>query len=176
MDSLTLQAGDGAFGDASHPTTALLLTVLDAIAPNLAPRAVCDMGAGSGILALRAAQLWPDATILAADLERSAVQAIAENAQHNGLVLHAVHSDGFRHPDIRAHAPYDLILMNILAEPVLRLLGDAEAMLAEGGVLMLSGLMEHQQEPILAAAQGLGLELSYRLKQEPWVAHLWQKP
>ena len=337
MTELILEAGAGAFGDANHPTTGLLLGALDGLATQIAPRSICDMGCGSGILSLRAAQLWPEAHITAADLERSAVEATRRNAQANGIKIaaqrilhhtltpslslnegegalnprpqrgrgqgegeweisrlltfarelrlnatdaeatlwklirnrqclgfkfrrqhrvlgyiadfacteckhiieldggqhntlegqendkkrtgifeahgwtitrfwnhdvlmqteavmeslyhtltltlsldegegiHTVHSDGFDHPDIQAAAPYDLILMNILAEPILRLLADAYALLEEEGLLLLSGMLAWQQEPIIEASQSLGLELSHRFQHGEWVAHLWQK-
>lgn len=177
-ESLTLQAGAAAFGDAGHPTTTMLLQAMASVAPDIAPARICDMGAGSGILSLRAAQLWPDAHIYAAELERTGVDTIRANAEANGMGerITPLHSDGFRHPTLREAAPFDLILMNILAEPILRLLYDAGQHLASGGLLMLSGMLEQQQRPILEAADSLELELGYRLKQGDWVAHLWQKP
>lgn len=176
--SLTLQAGAGAFGDAGHPTTTMLLQAMASVAPDIAPQRICDMGAGSGILSLRAAQLWPDAHIYAAELERTGVDTIRANAEANGMgaQITPLHSDGFRHPGLARAAPFDLILMNILAEPILRLLHEADTMLARGGLLMLSGMMEHQEQTIVEAALGLELELSYRLSQNGWAAHLWQKP
>lgn len=175
--SLTLQAGAAAFGDASHPTTLLLLNAIEGISDQFTPESIADIGCGSGILSLRAAQLWPDARILASDLERRAVEATQANALANGVLsITALHADGFRDPAFLKAAPFDLILMNILAEPILQLLADAERYLAKGGVLMLSGMLEWQQQPIIEAARGLGLELSHRFKQADWVAQLWQKP
>jgi ribosomal protein L11 methyltransferase len=87
-----------------------------------------------------------------------------------------VHSDGFRHPDIRARAPYGLITMNILAEPLLRLATDAEGHLAESGVMILSGILLWQEPQIRDAYQGLGLELASRLVVDDWVTLCWQKP
>lgn len=172
---ILIEAGAGAFGDATHPTTALLLDALDGLAGQMQPARICDMGCGSGILSIRAAQLWPQAGIIAADLERSAVEATHANAQANHVTLNVLHSDGFHHPAIAAGAPYDLILMNILAEPILRLLAGADAVLADEGVLLLSGMLEWQQQPIIEAAGALGLELTHRFREGEWVAHLWQK-
>lgn len=175
MDELILSAGPGAFGDAAHPTTRLLLSAIEGI-EGLTPARICDIGCGSGILSLRARQRWPDAEVLACDLERSAVEAAAANAAANGLTITCLHADGFRHPAIAASAPYDLILMNILAEPILRLLADAHRHLAPEGLLMLSGLLTWQQQPILEAAEGLGMERAYRLTQGDWVALLLRRP
>lgn len=181
-DSLILESHGAAFGDASHHTTRLMLEALDAIAKTLEahdeppPARICDMGCGSGILSLRAAQLWPDAHIVAADVLRESVEATRANAEANGVPLTILHSDGFSHPELTAVAPFDLILMNILAEPILRLLYDAEQHLAHGGLLMLSGMLVWQEQQIIDAAQSLGLELAQRMVLGDWVSQLWVKP
>lgn len=175
---LHLEAGGGAFGDGAHPTTRGMLAALGAIDPGqFTPRSICDMGAGSGILSLAAARQF-GCPVVAVDIARSAVEAIARNAAENGYgsQVHAVHSDGFDHPAIRAHAPYDLILMNILAEPLLRFAAPAAACLASEGVLILSGLLQWQETPIREAYGGLGLELASRLLVGDWVTLCWQKP
>jgi ribosomal protein L11 methyltransferase len=178
MDSaITLTAGASAFGDGKHPSTAMILQALEALdAKQFHPRSICDMGSGSGILALRAAQKFPRATVLAVDIEASAVAAIRENAAANQVLrILPVHAESFRHPEIAAHAPYDLILMNILAEPLLALAHEAVAALNHEGILILSGILVWQQEQILDAYQHLGLDLTHRLQQGDWVALLWVK-
>jgi ribosomal protein L11 methyltransferase len=177
-DSLILTAGAHGFGAAQHPTTQLLLGALDGLAPQLLPRRVCDMGCGSGILALRAHQLWPNAAIIGADISEEAVATTRYNIEGNDAesAVSIVRSDGFLHPTLIQNAPYDLILMNILAEPIIGMISDAYRYLDAGGILLLSGLLFWQQEPIIEAAEGLGLELSHRFRDGDWVAHLWQKP
>ncbi len=177
-DSLTLTAGAHGFGDAQHPTTQLLLGALDALCQQFMPKNICDMGCGSGILSLRAHQLWPVATIISADISEEAVATAHRNARDNGASdsLKIVRSDGFSHPTLIQNAPYDLILMNILAEPILEMISDTYRYLESGGILLLSGLLSWQQEPIIEAAEGLGMELSHRFRGGDWVAHLWQKP
>jgi len=173
---LILHAGADAFGDGTHPTTEGVLAALAAIdASQFAPRVVCDMGCGAGLLAMRAAQLF-NCDVIAADIERTAVEATRENAEKNNLAVRAVHSDGFNHPDIRACAPYDLILMNILAEPLLSLAHDAVSVLAGGGALIMSGMLVWQQDIIIEAYQSLGLELAHRVQLGDWVTLVWQKP
>lgn len=135
------------------------------------------MGCGSGILSFAMLARF-GCPVIAADLERQAIETVQENALHNGLAdrLTAVHSDGFRHPAITAQAPFDLITMNILAEPLLQLATDAVAALAEGGVLILSGILQWQEPQIREAYAGLGLELASRLTLGDWVTLCWQKP
>jgi ribosomal protein L11 methyltransferase len=176
-DAIEITAGASAFGDGNHPTTAMMLMALEALdAAQFHPRRICDMGAGSGILAIRAAQKFSHATVLAVDSARSAVDAIGTNAAANQVprVL-PVHAESFRHPTLAAQAPYDLILMNILAEPLLALAADAVAALNHEGILILSGILVWQQEQVIDAYQTLGLDLTHRLQQGDWVALLWVK-
>lgn len=176
--AFTIAAGAGAFGDGQHPTTMGVLTALEAIDPaQFQPGIACDMGCGSGILSLAMATKF-GCPVIAADLEHSAVETLAANVARNGMQgrIHAVHSDGFRHPQIQASAPYGLITMNILAEPLLQLAADAVAHLEAAGVLILSGLLSWQELQIRAAYEGLGLELASRLVVGDWVTLCYQKP
>jgi ribosomal protein L11 methyltransferase len=178
MNTIDIHAGAAAFGDGSHPTTEGMLAALAAIDPaEFTPDMVCDMGCGAGLLAMRAAQLFGCA-VVAADIERTAVEATRENAQKNHLahLIHPVHSDGYNHPDIRARAPYDMILMNILADPLLSLAHDAVSSLGSGGALIMSGMLVWQQDSIILAYQGLGLELAHRVQIADWVTLVWLKP
>ena len=177
MPEYKIRAGADAFGDGSHPTTRGVLAALEAIDPQqFRPAIACDMGAGSGILSLAIADLF-GCSVIAADLERSAVEAIALNAARNGLasLVRPVHSDGFRHPDIEAAAPFDLIMMNILAEPLIGLAADAENHLKKGAVLIISGILLWQEPQIRAAYEALGLELASRLVIGDWVTLCWSK-
>jgi ribosomal protein L11 methyltransferase len=176
-EPITFAAGAQAFGDGQHPTTKMVLAALEAIdAKIFTPRIACDMGCGSGILSLSIATKF-HCKVVAVDLLRESVEATRENAARNQLVshVHPVHSDGFRHADIDAHAPFDLIVMNSLAEPLLGLAADAYARLAPGGVLILSGIFVWQETQLREAYQSLGLELTQRLALKDWVALVWQK-
>jgi ribosomal protein L11 methyltransferase len=177
--AIVISAGGHAFGDGNHPTTRMVLAALEALDPHtFAPRSACDMGCGSGLLALRVLQLFTSTQMVAVDVERSAVEATRANAAENGLSerILAVHSDGFRHPDIASHAPYDMILMNILAEPLIRLACDAEASLAPEGLLILSGILAWQEDAVREAYGSLGLTLLHRLSLHDWVCLVMEKP
>jgi ribosomal protein L11 methyltransferase len=166
-----------AFGDGTHPTTAGVLAALEAIDPRaFTPRRACDIGGGSGILALAIARLFA-CPVIAADIAAESVATMRANAQANGLTgrVRAVQADGFFHPDIAAAAPFDLIVMNILAEPLMMLAVDAARALAAGGVLILSGMLQWQEAQIREAYQSLGLELTSRLTIGDWVTLVWQK-
>ena len=178
MDDIILATNLKAFGDGTHPTTFGVLTALDAIDPAaFSPRMACDMGAGSGILALAIARRF-SCGVVAVDIERASVETLRENAEAAGVgsqVL-AVQADGFQHPQILAQGPYDLIVMNILAEPLMALASDAVAALADEGVLILSGMLQWQEAQICEAYEALGLALSSRVTSGDWITQVWQKP
>jgi ribosomal protein L11 methyltransferase len=175
---IIFSAGAHAFGDGSHPTTAMVLAALEALDPaEFQPLRACDMGAGSGILSFAIAKKF-NCAVVAVDIERQAVETLQENARANALdkQLIALHAKGFSHPAITAQAPYQLIVMNILAEPLLDLAMTAEKNLDAGGVLILSGLFSWQEPQLSEAYQGLGLELAHRLSLKEWVCLSFIKP
>ncbi|MFZ4541942.1 MAG: 50S ribosomal protein L11 methyltransferase [Rickettsiales bacterium] len=177
MEEITLSAGAQAFGDGNHPTTKGVLAALELIDPaEFSPRKACDMGSGSGIVTFAMLQRF-DCPVWAVDIARSAVEILQENAKRNGLqeTVVALQADGFDHPEITIAAPFDLLVMNILAEPLVRLAGEAVAHLASEGVLILSGIMRWQEEQIQQSYQSLGLELTARLEVGDWVTQIWQK-
>lgn len=173
-----LQAGAKAFGDGSHPTTLGVLTALESIDPTaFLPRNACDMGSGSGILALAIAKQFA-CPVVAVDIEREAVATLRDNFAMADMAQYVrpVHADGFLHSEVVAQAPYDLIVMNILAEPLMKLAKEAVEVLADGGVLILSGMLQWQEPQIFAAYETLGLELTSRLTIGDWMTQVWQKP
>ena len=175
--AFTLAAGVGAFGDGSHPTTRGVLAALASIDPVLfTPRMACDIGCGSGIVTLAMAAAF-SCSVVAVDISEQAIETMRENASINGVAdrVLAVRADGFAHPTIAAQAPYDLMVMNILAEPLLRLAAPADAHLASGGGLLLSGMLSWQESAITEAYGSLGLERTARLTIGNWVTQLWQK-
>ena len=154
-----------------------MLAAIEALEPSsFQPQSVCDMGCGSGLLALRVAQRF-GSFVVAVDIEKTAIQATKQNAEVNGLAsrVFAVHSDGFSHPDITPHTPFDMIVMNILAEPLLQHARGAVDALAPEGILMLSGILKAQEETINEAYQSLGCDLLHRLQLGDWVALVMEK-
>ena len=192
---LELSAGAHAFGDGSHPTTLGVLTALNAIDREaFSPRLACDIGGGSGILAFSIMHHL-HCSVIATDIEQEAIEIMKVNAETNGLTISTyrqdipsdflgasapfllpLHASGFDHPAIAQAAAFDLIVMNILAEPLLQLAADAHQHLASEGVLILSGILQWQEPQLRAAYQGLGLELTSRLVIGDWVTLVWQKP
>lgn len=173
--TLELVAGAAAFGNGEHPTTQMALQVLYALATQRDFTNILDMGCGAGLLGMTAARLWPRAQVLAADIEPAAVATAARNIAHNGLDarMTALRSDGYKHPAITAAAPFDLILCNITADPIVRLAPALPRVLAESGVAVLSGVLLWRSAEVLAlhAQQGLHPVLP-TLSSEGWETHV----
>ncbi len=163
-----------AFGDGSHPTTQMLLHAIEAMAGE-APERALDMGCGSGILSLAIAQKWPKCLVTAVDIEHESITATRANAAAAGVAarIHALQADGFSHPDIAASGPYDLLVMNMLAAPLVRLAADIPAHLAAQGVVMISGILGHFMPAVDAAYQQVGLAPMHRLRSDDWCAAIW---
>ncbi len=174
--SLRIEAGL-AFGTGHHETTALCLLALSQVARFLTPRAILDLGCGTGVLAIAAAKLWRR-PVLATDIDPVAIEVASGNARANGAgpsVRFAV-ADGGIHPAIRESAPYDLILANILASPLTRLATGIAGVLAPGARLVLSGILRNQENLILSYYRPQGLILEKSLRNGPWSALVLRRP
>lgn len=162
-----------AFGTGHHGTTRGCLLMLDGILKVRRPRRVLDVGTGTGVLAIGAAKALRQ-RVAAGDIDPIAVTAAAGNAKLNGAVswVRPVVATGLRDPGLRAGAPYDLIFANILAKP-LRLLAPAiRSVAAEGGDLVLSGLLEKDVPGILSSYAPQGFALRRRIVLEGWATLL----
>lgn len=149
--TLLVEAGP-AFGSGHHETTRGCLLALDWLARWRRPARVLDLGCGSGVLALAAAATFRT-SVLASDIDAVAVRTARDNARLNGLGpwVRAVQSDGFENLALRRAGPFDLILANILAEPLKALAPDIARHLASNGVVVLSGLLARQEARVRAA-------------------------
>ena len=134
-------------------------------------RSILDVGTGSGVLAIAAARALRR-FVLATDIDRDAVQVTEENAEANGVgpLVHALTADGMTHPGITRHAPYDLIIANILAGPLTQLAPSVCKALAKGGMLVLSGLLTWQENLVVSFYTPHGLILRTRRRDGPWSA------
>jgi ribosomal protein L11 methyltransferase len=161
-----------AFGTGHHETTAGCLTALDRLASEgKAFRNVADIGTGTGLLAFGARTLWPDAAILASDIDPVAIEVTAENMAINAIpgdAIALVAADGMDDPRIQAAAPFDLIIANILAGPLIALAPDLSATLAQNGTIILAGLLASQAEDVLAAYASTGMRLTARIDSGDW--------
>ncbi len=167
-----LQAGH-AFGDGAHPSTALALWMLATLLEDFRPRNALDIGCGSGILSIAAALQWR-IPVLACDIDAVAVAQTQMNARDNDLLdlVSSVRADGVRHDGIRAGAPYDLIMSNILTDLHIRHAREMARLLAEGGVMLLSGILTWRVPELLAYYEALGCYARAQENDGDWTALL----
>ena len=171
-NSILIDAGE-AFGTAHHATTMGCLIALDRLVRRTRPHDVLDLGAGSGVLAIAAQRMLPGARIVASDIDPVAVEVALENAHRNGAVgvVHMV-ADGLppaSRPRMRARSPrYDLVVANILAQPLITLAPKLSTAVARGGSLILSGLLETQMRQVIGAYLPRGFRLESRTVLNGW--------
>jgi len=155
-----------AFGTGSHPTTRLCLEWLcNAVQPG---DRVLDYGCGSGILGIAAARLGA-ADVLGVDIDDKALEAARDNADRNGVALRLQHS---RQP---LDATFDVVVANILTNPLCVLAPLLAARVAAGGHIALSGVLETQTRQVIEAyAPFLALEVG--AIQEGWARLEGRRP
>lgn len=170
-----------AFGTGQHGTTAGCLAMLDAMkARGTIARRIADIGTGTGLLGFAALALWPRASVTLSDIDPVCVPVVEHNAARNAIALGPragealmVVADGLDDPLIRARGPYDLLIANILAGPLIRLAPDFAKAVAPGGSLLLAGLLAGDQESAARRAMfRAGFRMAARLQRGDW-AILW---
>lgn len=143
-----------AFGSGSHPTTRLCLDWL--ARAELDARAVLDYGCGSGILALAALKLGAQRA-LAIDHDPQALLATRENAQYNAIALPGDGITGLEVglPDALGERSHEVVVANILANPLIELADVLCGALKDSGVLVMAGLLEDQAQAVMDAYPAL---------------------
>ncbi len=170
-----------AFGTGQHKTTAGCLEMLDAMkAGGVVARNVADIGTGTGLLGFAALALWPRALLTLTDIDPVCVPVVEENAATNGVPMGAapgeavmIVADGMDDPLLQVRGPYDLLIANILAGPLVELAPDFARAVSPGGSLLLAGLLAGDQEAAVKRAMSLaGFRMAARLQRGDW-AILW---
>ena len=128
---------------------------------------ILDFGTGSGVLAIAAARAL-HRPVLAIDIDASAVRVARDNARLNRVtpLIETVKADGVAARSVRRHAPFDLVLANILLGPLQRAAAPLAKLTAPGARIVLSGLLPAQANAALAAYRGFALER--RLTLDGW--------
>ncbi len=160
-----------AFGTGHHETTAGCLRALDRLARRGRRfRSVLDLGCGTGVLAMAVAHLWDDASVLAADNDPAAVTVAREAIAANDLArrIRTARSEGYRAAAVREGAPYDLVIANILAGPLIALADGLGRHTKPGSVAVLAGLLRAQEQAILEAHARVGFRLIDRRLEGDW--------
>jgi len=180
--ALEIDAGR-AFGTGQHETTTGCLIALGALkAKGAAVADFVDLGTGTGLLAFAALKLWPAARAAASDNDPVAIEVSEENSAINQVrlgrargQLELLVAEGMDHPRLQARAPYDLVIANILAGPLIELAPSVARAIAPGGRLILAGLLDHQAPAVAAAYRRQGMMLTGRVERGEWPTLVMRK-
>ncbi|MGF9691685.1 50S ribosomal protein L11 methyltransferase [Rhizobium sp. 0TCS1.26] len=166
---IEIDAGQ-AFGTGHHGTTSGCLEMIAKVMRAHPPRNALDLGTGSGVLAIAVAKLRK-IPVLATDIDPVAVRVAAENVRLNrighGITLET--APGFHSSSFRRHGPFDLIIANILARPLMRMAPQLAMHLSPGGDVILSGILASQRWKVIAAYSGAGLAHVETIWRNGWV-------
>lgn len=157
-----------AFGTGHHATTSGCLAMLDGLADRQFAN-IIDVGTGTGLLAFAGAHLWPEARVMATDIDPAAVDVTRENAVANGIAgVDLVVADGALSDAITAQAPYDLVIANILAGPLVSMAPELAAIAAPNATIVLAGLLETQRAQVVEAFEACGCVLEAVDRRGDW--------
>lgn len=159
-----------AFGTGHHGTTSGCLEMIETVVRREHPRNALDLGTGSAVLAIALAKL-AHIPVLATDIDPVATRVAAANARLNQVsrYIETRTATGFHDPVFARRAPFDLIVANILARPLMRLAPDMARSVRLGGSLILSGILERQRDAVLSAYVGQNLRHVRTLTRGEWV-------
>ncbi|CAN7654827.1 50S ribosomal protein L11 methyltransferase [Mesorhizobium amorphae] len=159
-----------AFGTGHHGTTSGCLEMLEKVVRREHPANALDLGTGSAVLAIALAKL-AHIPVLATDIDPVAVKVAAANARLNHVkaLVETVTAPGFHHPIFGKRAPFDLIVANILARPLMRLAPEMARHVSLGGSIVLSGILDRQRDAVVSAYVGQQFRHVRTLHREGWV-------
>ena len=165
-----------AFGTGHHGTTQGCLEALDALANDgFVGKNVADIGCGTAVLGMGAARIWPNPVIVS-DIDEVAVDVAEANVRANGLEgkVICVEAAGFENDALHDRAPYDLVFANILKQPLIDLAPSMKSHVAEGGYMILSGILTRQADEVAAAYAEQGIKELRRGVIGDWVTLVLQ--
>ena len=183
-DAVALEVDAGrAFGTGHHETTTGCLLALDRLKSTGGNFSnILDLGTGTGLLAFAALKLWPAARATASDIDPISIEVTAENAAVNRIPLGRSRGQvelavalGLEQSRLRAKGPYDLIIANILAGPLIDLAPSVSGALEAGGRLMLAGLLDHQAEKVATVYRRHGLMGGFSIERGEWPTLVMRK-
>ena len=161
-------AASRAFGTGHHATTSGCLAMLDGMS-DAGFDNVIDIGTGTGLLAFAAAHLWPNAAVMATDIDPVSIEVTRENADLNDVAgIDLVVADGTLDDAIVARAPYDLVIANILAGPLVSMAPEIASIADVGATIVLAGLLETQRDAVVAAYAACGCTLEAVDRRGDW--------
>jgi len=175
MTGFVIDAGR-AFGTGHHETTTGCLMMLDKLRRSgLRFADIADVGTGTGLLAFAARSLWPAAKVIASDIDPVSIEVTHENAVVNAVPIgigrnqvELVTAPGLAHRRLKARLPYDLLIANILAGPLIELAPVFANAVLPGGSIILAGLLDTQKEAVAQAYRRQGFYLADSIVRGDW--------
>lgn len=166
---ILIEAGQ-AFGTGHHGTTAGCLDMIGDVLKSRRVRNALDLGTGSGVLAIAAYRL-ARIPVVATDIDPVAVRVARDNARINGVAsgIKFATAPGFHHGIFRENSPFDLIIANILARPLMKLAPELVRHLSDHGTVVLSGILASQRWKVISAYNGAGLKHMRTTWMNGWV-------
>lgn len=166
-----------AFGTGHHETTTGCLEAITITLKRKKPRHMIDVGTGTGVLAIALAKRT-NKTVIASDIDPISVTTTVDNAAQNGVgkQIIALEATGVNHPAIKKNAPYDLIVANILAGPLMALAPSIGQIAQKGATVILSGILQHQARGVINAYARQGMVLSQKLQRKDWTTLILEMP
>lgn len=161
-----------AFGTGTHETTRLCATLLEESVKS--GDYMLDVGAGSGILAICASKLGAE-YCAACDIDPVAVKTEKENAERNNCRIDCFVSDLLSSVKIKDGRKYDIVTANIVADIIIRMSSDIGAYIRDGGLLIVSGIIDEREAEVRLSLEKGGFECVKLLHEKGWCAILCRK-
>jgi ribosomal protein L11 methyltransferase len=174
--AIEIEAGQ-AFGTGHHGSTTGCLLAIERLAKSRRVANALDVGTGSGVLAIAIARI-SHAKVLASDIDPIAVAVARENFRLNGVgaAVEAIVAPGLGAHIFLARSPFDLVVANIFAGPLVTLAPAIRRLMARGGAVILSGLLIGQRARIVATYRGQGLRLIGDIRRGEWLTMMFERP
>lgn len=162
-----------AFGTGQHETTAGCVQALESLLPKQFYH-ILDIGTGTGILAFVSEILWPQAKILACDIDTVSVEIAKNNAEYNNsrVIIYQNTEEELLLPN--QPSKFDLIISNILMKPLIELADEIKLIAEPGCNLVLAGFLDYQQDDLIAAYQKNGFIVKHTLNNNSWIILIMQ--
>jgi ribosomal protein L11 methyltransferase len=159
-----------AFGTGNHETTQLCTQAMEAVCKVRKPRSLLDVGTGSGVLAFAAVKVAARrkhrfTRVLGIDIDEPSVRVASENARLNKVTMECATT-----PVQKVKGTFDVVVANILLEPLLGMKEELKRLLAPRGVMVLSGILEKQRPALEAGMSQVGLVVSSRAQLGEWAS------
>ncbi|MDG1437268.1 MAG: 50S ribosomal protein L11 methyltransferase [Rickettsiaceae bacterium] len=159
-----------AFGTGDHATTSLCIEAMESLESQDISE-IFDVGTGSGILSFAAEKIWPRSNILACDIEEISVKLANDNLIFNNshVQFYQNTEDGLNVPK-EWNRPFDLIVSNILAQPLIAMAKSFKQITHTNSKIILSGFLDYQKQDIEIAYKNAGFVVDKALEQDKWVS------